>query len=173
MERLDSKFNDLDSGCIVKRTKFLPARDTLNYIQDLFSDLTNVITASAKVLEHQLTPAFGPPGVTGDAIQIKRACDNLYSLFLALYEWEMDIRFVRPHEVFENLFLRMHGWTSELLQEFRRIPKEIDELLADPNLTGQHSIHLVINAPAGLASLTAEFERMSHDPDVLAALAGG
>lgn len=173
IERLDSKFNDIDSGFIVKRTKFLPARDTLNYIQDLFSDLTNVITASVKVLEHQLTPAFGPPGVAGDAAQIKRACDNLYSLFLALYEWEMDIRFVRTHEVFENLFLRMHGCTSELLVEFRRIPKEIDELLADPNLTGQHCIHLVISAPAGLASLTAEFERMSHDPDVLAALAGG
>lgn len=172
MERLDNKLSDLDSGCVVKRTKFVPAKDTLNYIQDLFSDLTNIITASAKVLEHQITPAFGPPGIAGDATQIKRACDNLYSLFLALYEWEMDIRFVRPHELFENLFLRMHGWTSELLQEFRRIPKEIDELLANPDLTGQHSIQLVINAPTGLASLAAEFERMSHDPDILAALAG-
>lgn len=173
MERLESKFNDLDSGYIVKRTKFLPARDTLNYIQDLISDFTNVIKASVKVLEHQLTPAFGPPGVAGDAIQIRRACDNLFSLFLALYEWEMDIRFVRPHELFENLFLRMHGWTSELLQDFRRIPKELDELLAVPNLTGEHNIQLVINAPAGLALLTVEFERMSHDPDVVAALAGG
>ena len=173
LERIDTKFNDIDSGCIVKRTKFLPAKETLNYIQDLFSDLTNIITACAKVLEHQLTPAFGPPGVAGDAIQIKRACDNLYSLFLALYEWEMDVRFVRPHEVFENLFSRMHGWTNELLQEFRRIPKEIDELLADVNLTGQHSIRLVINAPTGLASLVAEFERMSKDPNVLTTLASG
>lgn len=173
MERLDGKFNDIDSGCVVKRTKFLPARDTLNYIQDLFSDLTNIITASAQVLEQQLTPAFGPPGVAGDAVQIKRACDNLYSLFLALYEWEMDIRFVRPHEVFEGVFSGMHGWTAELLQEFRRIPREIDELLADPNLTGQHTIHLAINAPNGLSPLIAKFERMTHDPDVLAALAGG
>lgn len=173
MERLDGKFNDIDSGCIVKRTKFLPARDTLNYIQDLFSDLTNIITASTRVLERQLTPAFGPPGVAGDAIQIKRACDNLYSLFLSLYEWEMDVRFVRPHEVFEGVFSRMHGWAGELLQEFRRIPKEIDELLSAPNLTGQHGINLVIIAPAGLSSLLEEFKRMSHDPDILAALAGG
>jgi len=173
MERLDSKFNDIDSGCIVKRTKFLPARDTLNYIQDLFSDLMNIITASSRVLEQQLTPAFGLPGVVGDAIQIKRACDNLYSLFLSLYEWEMDVRFVRSHKVFEGLFLRMHGWASELLQEFRRIPKEIDELLATPNLAGKHSINLEIIAPAGLSALLVEFKRMSHDPDILAVLAGG
>lgn len=173
MERLDGKFNDLNSGCIVKRTNFLPAKNTLNYIQDLIGDLRNIITASVRILEQQLTPAFGPPGIPGDPIQIKRACDNLYSLSLTLYEWELDIRFIRPHEVFESLFSRMQGWTEELLEEFRRIPKEIDELLAAPNLSGQHTIHLVIKAPTGIDAFITEFDRMAHDPDVLAMLVDG
>jgi len=170
--RLDAKFNELDFGFVVRRTKFLAARDTVSHIQDLLHDFTNVIQAAVKILEQQLTPAFGPPGVPGDALQIKRACDNLYSLFLSLYEWELDVRFVRPHEAFESLFPRMQGWTSELLSEFRRIPREFDALLSNPNLTGQHTIHLVINAPAGLAALTEEFKRMSHDLRVIAAITG-
>lgn len=171
--RLDAKFSELDSGFVVRRTKFLAGRDTLNYIQDLLHDLTNIIQAAVRVLEQQLTPAFGPPGVPGNALQIKRACDNLYSLFLSLYEWELDVRFVRPHEAFETIFQRMQGWTNEMLSKFRRIPREFDKLLADPALTGQHTIHLVINAPASLSALTEEFERMSHDPRVIAAIAGG
>ena len=170
IERIDSKFSDLNSGYVVRRTKFLPSHDTLNFIQDLFRDLTNFIQAASGVLEKQLTPAFGPLGLPGDALQIKRACDNLYSLFLSLYEWELDIRFVRSHEVFEGLLSHMHGWSNELLTEFRRIPIEFDALLATSNLTGEHSINLVIRAPVGLEAMASEFERMSHDPHVLAAL---
>src|SRR5262249_5979287 len=101
----------------------------------------------------------------------KRACDNLYLLFLSLYEWELDVRFVRPHEAFEPLFQRMQGWTTEMLAEFRRIPRELDELLTDPGITGEHTIRLVINAPDGISALTEELERISQDPRVIAAIA--
>lgn len=171
--RLDSKFVELDSGFVVRRTRFLAGRDTPNFIQDLLGDLTNIIQASARILTDQLTPAFGPPGVPGDAEKIKTACDNLYSLFLSLYEWELDVRFVRPHKVFEDIFCKMHGWSSELLAEFRRIPTEFDRLLSDTELTGQHTIHLTIEAPKGIDELQAAFENMTKDPAILAAIAAG
>lgn len=60
-----------------------------------------------------------------------------------------------------------------MLSEFRRIPREFDALLADSKLTGQHTIHLVINAPTGLEELTKVFETMSHDPRVLTAITNG
>lgn len=171
--RLDAKFAELNAGFVVRRTRFLAGRDTFNFIQDLLGDLTNIIQAAARILSDQLTPAFGPPGVPGDTEKIKTACDNLYSLFLSLYEWELDVRFVRPHEAFEDIFPRMHGWTSELLTEFRTIPTEFDRILSDTGLTGQHTIHLTINAPKGLDALSEAFVRMSKDPRVLAAVANG
>lgn len=173
MHRLDLKFSEVRSGFAVRRTKFLAGRDTINFIQDLLKDLTTIIEASVKILHEQLVPAFGPPGTPGDAGQIKRACDNLYSLFLSLYEWEMDVRFVRPHEVFEGIFSKMHGWSEELLSEFHRLPRELDDLLSKPDLTGQYSINLVIVAPKGIEAFTAEFEKMANDPRVIAAVTSG
>ena len=173
ISRLDAKFAELDAGFVVRRTKFLACRDTINFIQDLLSDFTNVLQAAARVLSDQLTPAFGPPGVPGDADTIKAACDNLYGLFLSLYEWELDVRFVRPHEAFENVFPQMYGWTSEMLNEFHRIPVEFDRLLSDENLSGQYSIQLTINAPSNLDALTETIERMWNDPRVIEALSAG
>jgi hypothetical protein len=173
MRRLDDKFSEVRSGFSVRRTKFLAGRDTINFIQDLLKDLTTIIEASVKILHEQLVPAFGPPGTPGNAVQIKRACDNLYSIFLSLYEWEMDVRFVRPHEVFEGIFSQMHGWSEELLSEFHRLPRELDDLLSKPDLTGQYSINLVIVAPKGIEAFTAEFARMANDPRVIAAVTSG
>jgi Domain of unknown function (DUF4062) len=173
MHRLDLKFSEVRSGFAVRRTKFLAGRDTINFIQDLLKDLTTIIEASVKILHEQLVPAFGPPGTPGDAGQIKRACDNLYSIFFSLYEWEMDVRFVRPHEVFEGIFSKMHGWSEELLSEFHRLPRELDDLLSKPDLTGQYSINLVIVAPKGIEAFTAEFEKMANDPRVIAAVTSG
>ncbi len=172
LNRLDVKFGELNSGFIIQRTKFLPARDTMVFIQSLLGDFTNVLQAAARVLSEQLTPAFGPTGKPGDAEKIKAACDNLYGLFLSLYEWELDIRFVRPHEAFEDIFPKMQGWTSEMLDEFRRIPIEFDRLLADDELSGQHSIQLTIKAPSNLHELAKIIQEMPNDPRAIAALNG-
>lgn len=82
----------------------------------------------------------------------------------------MDARFVRPHEVFKEIFSQMHGWSEELLSEFHRLPRELDDLLSNPDLTGQYSINLVIVAPKGIEALTAAFARMANDPYVIAAV---
>jgi hypothetical protein len=173
INRLDIKFAEIEAGFIVRRTRFLAGKDTMNFIQDLLSDFTNTIQAASRILSDQLTPAFGPPGVPGDAEKIKAACDNLYSLFLSLYEWELDVRFVRPHEAFVAVFPQMYGWTSEMLEEFRRIPAEFDLLLADDGLTGRHEIRLTINAPKNLPALTETIQKLSNDPLVIEALNGG
>ena len=173
IERLTARFEDLDKGFAVRRTKFLRARDTIGFVQDLLNDFILIIRSASRILSDQLTPAFGPPGVPGDAAKIRAACDNLYSLFLSLYEWELDVRFVRVHEVFADIFPLMSGWTGELLNEFRRIPEEFDRLLGDSDLAGQHTISLTISAPKSMPELTARIEEMTKDPRVMRALSDG
>ncbi|MDR7375736.1 hypothetical protein J2X19_000394 [Rhodoferax ferrireducens] len=171
--RIDERFGELESGFVVRRTKFLPGPDTLNYIQDLLDDLVNIVQAVSKVLAEQLTPSFGPPGVPGNAENMKAACDNLYLLFLTLFEWELDVRFVRPHEACADLFPKMHGWTTEMRAKLKRLIDEFETLLSTSDLSGNHTITMTINAPAGLQSLVEEFHRMAKDPKVLAAFAPG
>ena len=129
--------------------------------------------AVSKVLTEQLTPSFGPLGLPGDAEKIKAACDNLYSLFLTLFEWELDVRFVRPHEAFAELFPKMHGWTTEMRAELKRLTIEFDTLVSTPDLNGSYTITMTINAPVGLQAFEKEFDRMTKDPRVLASIARG
>ena len=171
--KIDARFTELESGFVVRRTKFLPGPDTLNHIQDLLDDLLNTILATSKVLSEQLTPSFGPPGVPGDADKMKAACDNLYALFLTLFEWELDVRFVRPHEAFAELFSKMHGWTTQMRAELRRLVDEFEDLVSTPGLSGSHTITMTINAPEGLQAFADEFHRMAQDPRVLAVIARG
>jgi hypothetical protein len=171
--RIDERFSEVESGFIVRRTRFLPGPDTLNYIQDLLDDLVNTMQAASKVLEEQLTPAFGPPGHPGNAEQIRSACDNLYALFLTLLDWEMDVRFVRPHEAFADLFPKMHGWTTEMRAELRRLVAEFQTLVDTPGLSGNYTLTMTISAPAGLHAFADEFHRMTKDPRVLEAISRG
>ncbi len=171
--RLTTRFSDLDRGFAVRRTKFLRAQDTMGYVQDLLHDYSLIVQSASKILSEQLTPAFGPPGVPGVAEEIRAACDNLYSLFLSLYEWELDVRFVRVHDALADILPLMSGWTNDLLNEFRRIPQELDRLLADPNLRGQHTITLTFSAPKALSELAVTIERMSNDPHIMRALSVG
>jgi hypothetical protein len=170
IERLTARFADLDNGFVVRRTKFLRTRETIGFVQDLLNDFSLIVKSVSKILTDQLTPAFGPPGIPGDAVKIRAACDNLYALFLSLYEWELDVRFVRVHEAFVDIFSLMCGWTNELLEEFRRIPREFDRLLADENLEGQHTISLTISAPQTLPALSKKIYEMSNDPLIIHAL---
>lgn len=171
--RIDERFAELESGFVVRRTKFLPAPDTINYIQNLLDDLVNTIQAVSKVLSEQLTPSFGPLGTPGDAEKIKAACDNIYSLYLTLFEWELDVRFVRSHEAFAELLKKMYGWTTEMRADLRRLAYEFDTLVSTPNLSGNHTITMTINSPAGLQAFADELHRIAQDPRVLAAIARG
>lgn len=173
VERLTARFSDLDSGFLVRRTKFLRARDTIGYVQDLLHDYSLIVHTASKILSEQLTPAFGPSGTPGDAEEIRAACDNLYSLFLSLYEWELDVRFVRVHDALADVLPLMRGWTNVLLSEFKRIPQELDRLLAAPDLEGQHTITLVFSAPKELSELSMTIERMSNDPHIMRVLNDG
>lgn len=168
--KIDDRFSELELGFVVRRTKFLPGPDTIDYIQNLLDDLKNTMHALSKVLSAQLSPSFGPPGLPGDADKIKAACDNLYSLFLALFEWELDVRFVRPHQAFAAIFPKMHGWTAQMRTELRRLIAEFEGLLAMPEVSGNYTLTMTISAPEGLNEFSEEFVRMAADPNVRAAI---
>jgi hypothetical protein len=170
-QKIDNRFSELDSGYIVRRTKLLPGPDTLIHIQALMDDVVNTVEAMSRVLSEQLTASFGPPGMPGDAERVKAACDNLYSLFLTLFDWELDVRFVRPHEAFSAIFPKMHGWTDQIRSELRRLVTEFEKLIATPKLVGNYTLTMTINAPEGLQAFMDEFHRMIEDPEVHKALA--
>ena len=130
---IDQKFSKIERGRVFPPTRFLAAHDSFPYLEGLIDDFKRMSQGAGKILNEEI---LVPPGVPGDASQIKRGCDNLYSLFDALYEWEMDVRFVRPHDIYLDLFKTMRGWPNAVLSQFRHVLVQIDAHLAQPELSG-------------------------------------
>lgn len=167
VDRLTMRFAELNDGFVVRRTKFLHPKDTVGFVQDLINDFSLIVKTLTRILENQLIEAFGPPGKPGDAVKIKSACDNLYSIFLSLYEWEMDVRFVRTHDKFSEIFQLMSGWADCLLDELGKVPQEIERILSIPNLKGHHMIDLKIASPRNADKLSELMKRMKNDPEII------
>ena len=172
VSKIDRMFYELRTGVLFKKTKRLAVSETTSYIQTLFSDISAIATALPKTME-EINRGFGPPGAAGDAAQIKRGCDHAYNLGMALHEWELDIRHVRPHDIFQALFQTMHGWSEDLLVGLRYILEKIQLLLSDPNAHGKNDIVATITiAPKKLADFNKELDRLQSSREFMAALSG-
>ncbi|MFZ2752246.1 MAG: DUF4062 domain-containing protein [Lysobacteraceae bacterium] len=168
--KISIKYEDLNSGFVFRRQKYISGKSTPKFIRNLLSDISNSVKSACEILNNQLMSAFGPSGMPGDAVKIKRACDNLYGVLLSLYDLEMDVRFSRPHEAFDPLFKMMHGWTSEIIKNFETGVSDLDKLLSDTDASGVHVINLVFEPPSGLSEFDKELSRLSSDRKILEAI---
>lgn len=164
---ISGRFVELNQGLIVRRTRFLGARDSFNHIQSLISDFSAMITAMSNIVNVEIPKGWGPVGSPGDPILIKKACDKIYALVLSMFEWELDLRFVRPVDDFSELFRLMQGWTLEIFAELQKIPQEIDRIMAMPNPSGTLKIELNVSSPKNLHEVSRQFEKMQSDPELM------
>ncbi len=58
-----------------------------------------------------------------------------------------------------------------MMNEFRRLPNEIDELLSQPDIEGTYKITLVFNPPPGMGEFEKELEKLQIDPQFIFAYA--
>jgi hypothetical protein len=88
--------------------------DSLNKAGALVQSLTSMMTP--EVQQH----AFGPPGVPGDAEQIRQLAERWNSVYVGFLDWSARVRGARRSEDFDHAFEILAGILDRPIEEYRR-----------------------------------------------------
>ncbi|MFL5628933.1 MAG: toll/interleukin-1 receptor domain-containing protein [Ktedonobacteraceae bacterium] len=103
------RLHDLKKGLVYKKTTVIRGDEFLNWSKSKQKDLVSLIKILANVLNEEISTAIGPPGVTGDPLEIKRAIDRLIFVCNEMVDWETEVHFAIALPPFETLKQKMEG----------------------------------------------------------------
>jgi hypothetical protein len=154
---IKNNFIDLNQGLIFKKHKLVSSEE---FLGTKFKDLKSLINLFGTVTK-KLEKSWGKPGEAGDAIEIKVAVERLISGCVALFEWELNLKYEVPPEKFETLQNLFKGCSYELFQQIEVLPSKLMEPFKEPNPKGTYNIYLKIDAPSKLDEIENEIKRLN------------
>jgi hypothetical protein len=112
--------------------------------------------------------AFGPPGESGDAVQIEHLAERLIDVYESLIDWAARLRGTQVDDEFERALELASRFVDLPIQQFRdfvnRVVAEMDRVpaLLRTNEPVRLSLTLVVSIEEGLeAELQDELERLA------------
>ena len=156
------RMKDLNEGVVFRPAESLSDDDAMNRISKLFADIENIATALNPALV-LIPPTFGPPGVSGNPIEIRFACQRIASLIDAAVDWETELRFIHVSEKFSPLFESLRGSTVEIIDELANVAPGIREGVKQAQSgPGPHTIlvQLTLKSPQTLERFNKELRRL-------------
>jgi hypothetical protein len=164
---LIQRYTELRRGLVYKKTSSIQGPELTSWAQSKCFDLAQLVQLASVVINEEMPVSCGPPGVSGDPVEIKRAVDKLISVCNDLVEWETDVHFASVPSVANAFKQIMEGWTQQVFDEIASIPDKLLEIFKQPNPKGTYDIKLVFTEPPGLRDAQAELNRFQRDPRVL------
>ena len=164
------RYDELHSGLVFTRSQIIAGKEFLKLIEEKMSDLIVLVELISSIVQREIPASWGPSGVPGEPLEIKRATDRLINACNELIEWESDIIRVRPPSAWEKIQQLLKGFTAELLSEIERFPMELGEPFETENPRGEYNINLVFNIGGErVQQLSVEVSRLvsilQTDPD--------
>lgn len=153
-------YAELAAGKIIQRKISLDKAKLMDFAKSSLDIVISMAEQFKKVLE-ELTVAFGPPGVSGKAIEIKNAIDRLIQIAKELLLWEHEVNSVVTSESLTPVIDLMKGWSGVFMEQFNSLAPQLVAIVEEAKLgkEGMKRINLVLGTPAGIDKLTEIFRR--------------
>jgi hypothetical protein len=135
------------------------------FTQSAFRELTGLTNNIERILNREATDrAFGPPGVSGDPVQIEHLGKRLLEVYEGLLDWSARIRGTPTSDQFRRLFDLLASYTDEPIAKMRAFIDQyaheaarLPERLANSD---EEPIHITMYLTfEGDARLSAEYDR--------------
>jgi len=164
------RYDEVHSGQAFARSRIISGKEFSKLVQERMSDLIVLVELLSAVAQREIPASWGPSGVPGDPLEIKRATDRLIDACNELIEWESDIIRVRPPSAWEKIQQLLKGYTADLLTEIERLPVELGKPFEAENPRGEYNINLVFDMGGErVEQISAETRRLvsilQTDPD--------
>lgn len=156
------RYDEVHSGLAFRRTRIIRSKEFLKVIQEKMGDLIALVDLLSPIVQREIPASWGPDGVPGDPLEIKRAVDRLVDVCNELIEWESEIVCLRPPSSWEKIQQLLKGYTANLLSEIERLPLELSKPFESDNPRGEYNINLVFDIDRGrVQHLSAELQRVA------------
>lgn len=151
---------DIQNGSVYKRTTIMKGERFVNWAQAKCNDLASLVTLVTNILNKDIPASWGPPGVAGDPLAIKRAVEQLIYVCDEMLKREIEIRFVNVPKNLAKLKFTMEGWSTEFINQIDSIPDRLSAPFAQPNPTGTYEITLYFYPPASIKAFNDELRKL-------------
>ncbi len=119
-EKLAMKWRDHELEIPRGVHRRLDVDQATDYLSDEFGRLTVMVGSVMRVFDARAQEqAFGPPGVSGDAVKIEHAAELITSTYEGMLDWAAEIRGVVPPDVMQGVFEVAPHMADKPLKEMR------------------------------------------------------
>lgn len=161
------RWDALKRGLYSRPRVRLAKEECLPWVQDRLIEARLIAGAFGSLINHEFARAWGAPGVAGSDADIVSTCRLFAEACESALQWEEMVRFTSLHEVFEEVQGLLTGVVGHMIDETAKVPSWLTDTISKPNVSGTHSLDLVLRLPDGWNEMVDEaLERVAdgyHD----------
>jgi hypothetical protein len=154
-EKIDLAYQELEKGLIFRKQTYYDLDESMMILRGMIGDIMSLVKLFSKIILDEFEASFGPPGVAGKIVDIKRLCDRLESIGKELVAWEFRLQEINFPDELDEVKKLMNGWTKPLFSSLNGISNELEKLV-DHHLNkreGKFHFNMVIDAPKNIDQL--------------------
>ncbi len=151
-DKVKRQFDELQKDLVISNSRLLPDEQFVNWSLTKMDDLSCIIEVCSNLFNQELPEAFGPSGVPGDPVKIKRVTELLLDVSHGFFDWEVDLKFTHFSVPFENVKKEMFGWAKRQFFELYRVLEEFEGIFRDnDHPEGHYQLTAVFQLPEASA----------------------
>jgi hypothetical protein len=129
VKKIKAALADLERGFILRPHRTMQGPEFARWIQAKWPEMEAATMLAVSAYREELLKAFGPPGQSGEPLEILEAVNRIHAGCSALIEWEADVLCIHPPDGLEPVRAVMLGSTRENLDEIASLPDQLSKLI--------------------------------------------
>lgn len=128
LKPINNSYFELQNNIIVQQKRNIDYKETFKFIRSTLESYQSFIEQFKLCLE-ELTTAFGPPGIAGNALEIKKAIDHTIAVCKATIALEFEINSLSMPTGLEEIKPLMKGWSKSVIEAVASFPDQLHNMV--------------------------------------------
>jgi hypothetical protein len=129
LSAIEREYDDFNRGLMFRAGKMVKPSELGNWLGSAFDTPVKLIHIIKVTMEEDIPAACGKPGEAGNPSEILRSVNRIFDVCRMLLDWELELGSLDVPKNLQKLMNSLHGATSGIIQELKRLPEEISKAL--------------------------------------------
>lgn len=143
------RWHALKRGLYMKSSERVGNMETIPWVLDKLAEIQDIARAFGELTNVEFDRSWGEPGVTGSDIEIVSTCRLFAEMCESAIAWEESVRFIRVHDLFQEIRDLFIGIAGSMIDEAAKIPAFLAESLGESPTPGKYALTLTLSLPDG------------------------